>query len=151
MNTILSIENITFSSEKSVLEKKNSISPDHVIHISLSACTKIDIDKNQYDFKAPRKAKADTLNKAYHSRLWLRGHSKSISPAYHRFLTPPCHTLSPLALTHPPPLATNQIVTNFEAIMSRSLMQILDLIFAKMCIFSTQTLLSTWNATLKSR
>ena len=30
-------------------------------------------------------------------------------------------------------------------------MQILDLIFAKIFIFSTQTLLSTWKATLKSR
>ena len=35
--------------------------------------------------------------------------------------------------------------------MSRPLMQISDLIFAKMCIFSTQTLSSTGKATLKSR
>ena len=35
--------------------------------------------------------------------------------------------------------------------MSRPLLQILGPIFAKMCIFSTKKLLSTWKATLKSR
>ena len=35
--------------------------------------------------------------------------------------------------------------------MSRPLMQILGLTFAKMCISTTQTFLSTWKATLKSR
>ena len=64
--------------------------------------------------------------------------------------SPHCHTLSPFVLT-PSPLVTTQIVINFELIMSRPLMQLLDLIFAKICIFSTQTLLSTWKATLKSR
>ena len=86
------------------------------------------------------------------SFIHSRGHSKSMSPAYHRFLTPvpPCHTLSPFALT-PSPLVTTQIVTNFMLILSRPLMQILDLIFNKMCLFSNQTLLFTWKATLKSR
>ena len=51
----------------------------------------------------------------------------------------------------PSPLVTIKIVTNFELITSLPLMRILDLIFAKMCIFSTQTLLSTRKATLKSR
>ena len=51
----------------------------------------------------------------------------------------------------PLPLVTTQIVTNFKLMMNRPLMQILDLIFAKMCIFPTQTLLSTLKATLKSR
>ena len=84
--------------------------------------------------------------------LCYRGHSKSMSPAYHRFFTPlpPCHTLSPFALT-PSPLVTTQIVTNFELIINLPFRQISDLIFSKMCIFSTQTLLSTWKATLKSR
>ena len=50
----------------------------------------------------------------------------------------------------PSPLVTTQIVTNFELITSLPLMRILDLIFAKMCIFSTQTLLSKRKATLKS-
>ena len=46
---------------------------------------------------------------------------------------PPCHTLPPFAL-NPLPLVTTKKVTNFELIMSLILMQILDLIFAKMCI-----------------
>ena len=76
-----------------------------------------------------------------------------MSPAYHRFLTPPpplvtlCHRLP----WPPSPLVTTQIVTNFMLILSRPLMQILDLIFNKMCLFSNQTLLFTWKATLKSR
>ena len=39
------------------------------------------------------------------NNLMARVHSKSISPEYHRFLTPPppCHTLSPFALTSLPP------------------------------------------------
>ena len=60
---------------------------------------------------------------------------------------PPCHHLSPVALT-PSPLVITQIVTNFELIMGPSLMKVLDLIFSKICIFSTQFLLSTWKATL---
>ena len=70
------------------------------------------------------------------------GHSKSMSPDYHQFLIPPppCHTLSPYAL-NPSPLVTTQILKNFEVIMSRPFMQILDLIFAKICIFSTSILL----------
>ena len=74
-----------------------------------------------------------------------------MSPAYHRFLSPPCHTLSPFVLAPLSPIVTTQIVTNFELMISRLLMQILDLIFAKICLFSTQTFLSTWKATLKSR
>ena len=80
-------------------------------------------------------------------------HSKRMSPAYHRFLTPPpplSHFVT-VCLDPPTSLVTTKIVINFELIVSRPLMQILDLIFAKMCIFSTQTLLSTWKATLKSR
>ena len=75
-----------------------------------------------------------------------------MSPKKSRFLSLffPGHTLSPFALT-PLPLVATQILTNFKMIISRLLMQILDLIFAKMCIFSTQTLLSTWKATLKSK
>ena len=53
-----------------------------------------------------------------------------------------CHTLSPSALTLSP-LVTNQILTKFELIMSQSLIQILYLILAKMCIFSSWTFLST--------
>ena len=60
-------------------------------------------------------------------------------------------TLCHLLPWPPSPLVTTQIVTNFELIMCRPLMQILDLKFAKMSIFSVQTLLSIWKATLKSR
>ena len=64
---------------------------------------------------------------------------------------PPLSPIVTVCLDPPPPLVTTQIVTNFELIISLPLMQISDLIFAKMCIFSTQTLLSTRKATLKSR
>ena len=76
-----------------------------------------------------------------------------MSPAYHRFLTPPppLSLFVTVCLDPPPPLVTTQIVTNFMLILSRPLMQILDLIFNKMCLFSNQTLLFTWKATLKSR
>ena len=47
----------------------------------------------------------------------------------------------------PYPLVTPHKVTNFEQRTSRPLMHILGLVFAKMCIFSTQNLSST----LKSR
>ena len=65
------------------------------------------------------------------------------------FDPPPLVTLC-RRLPWPPPVVTTQIMTNFELVMSRPLMQILDLIFAKVCIFLTQTLLSTSKATLKS-
>ena len=59
----------------------------------------------------------------------------------------PCHRLP----WSPSPLVTTQIVTNFELIMSRPLMQIVDLIFFWMCMFSTQTLISTWKALWESK
>ena len=58
---------------------------------------------------------------------------------------PPFHILSHFVTVcyDPLPLVTTKIVTNFEMIMNQPLMQILDLVFANMCIFPTQTLLST--------
>ena len=64
---------------------------------------------------------------------------------------PPLSHFVTLCLDPLPPLVTSQIVTNFELIMSWSLMQILDLILSKMSIFSTQTLSSTLETTSKSR
>ena len=76
----------------------------------------------------------------------LRGHSKSMS-IKHRHFWPLSPHVKVIRL-EPPPIVTLQKVTNFKLKMSRPLMQILGLIFAKTCIFFYTY---TWRATLKIR
>ena len=66
---------------------------------------------------------------------------------YFNLLPPPQITNArwasdPPYLLDTPTIREGRVVTNFELIMGRPFMQILDIIFAKVCLFSTQTFLS---------
>ena len=94
------------------------------------------------------------FNSSSDSWLLMKAYLKAYMGPFKKYVTglppifdspPPLSLFVTVCLDPPPPLVTTQIVTNFMLIFSRPLMQILDLIFDKMCLFSNQTLLFTWN------
>ena len=84
---------------------------------------------------------------------WVNFFLRFIQKVCHRpiidFWSPsPCHTLSPFALTPLPPCRhpnTDKLEDDNDPTFDANF----NLIFAKMCIFSIQTLLSTQEATMK--